>query len=238
MHHHKSGNFINHQFYSVVREVLLGQQQQQQLHEQHVITTETVTVDDRKRSNKRRVHDSITGCPNITVDVDYVTRPPTHPRKDKKRREKNRERLKQPHRHLTIDTTTTTTATATSTTDKIILVKLNPTDFFCDLTTNVDVFYSSTNAHASAKFIFLIRDPLDMAISNYLFHSQYPTPEKWVHKYKPCESFNRELYEFIVTGTSTSPSSCCDVRFWSFMVREFGGGSVNFTRAIIPLFVS
>jgi len=51
-----------------------------------------------------------------------------------------------------------------------------------------------------------------MAISNYLFHSQYPTPEKWVHKHKPCESFDRELFEFVVTGTSTSTSPAAPLK--------------------------
>jgi hypothetical protein len=39
-----------------------------------------------------------------------------------------------------------------------------------------------------AKIIHFVRNPFDMALSNYLYHSQEPTPEKWVHKDDPCHA--------------------------------------------------
>lgn len=36
------------------------------------------------------------------------------------------------------------------------------------------------------KIIHFVRNPFDMALSNYLYHSQDPTPEKWVHVDDPC----------------------------------------------------
>ena len=37
-----------------------------------------------------------------------------------------------------------------------------------------------------AKIIHFVRNPYDMVLSNYLYHSQEPTPEKWVHEDDPC----------------------------------------------------
>lgn len=37
------------------------------------------------------------------------------------------------------------------------------------------------------KILHLVRNPFDMALSNYFYHSQIPTPEGWVHNHNPCE---------------------------------------------------
>ncbi len=36
------------------------------------------------------------------------------------------------------------------------------------------------------KIIHMVRNPYNMAISNYFYHSQVPSPEKWVHWARPC----------------------------------------------------
>lgn len=39
----------------------------------------------------------------------------------------------------------------------------------------------------STKIVHMVRDVIDMALSNYLYHSQDPTPEMWVNKnFNPC----------------------------------------------------
>ncbi len=38
------------------------------------------------------------------------------------------------------------------------------------------------------KIIHFVRNPFDMVLSNYFYHSQDPTPEVWVHTDNPCES--------------------------------------------------
>ena len=39
----------------------------------------------------------------------------------------------------------------------------------------------------STKIVHMVRDVIDMALSNYLYHSQDPTPEIWVKKkFNPC----------------------------------------------------
>ena len=56
---------------------------------------------------------------------------------------------------------------------------------------------SNTNTNTHVKFIHMIRDPFDMAISYYLYHSQYPTPEPFVKQVKdPC-LIDEEVFKFI-----------------------------------------
>lgn len=45
------------------------------------------------------------------------------------------------------------------------------------------------------KIIHMIRDPFDMALSNYFYHSQVPTPELWVTEdCNPCDTTYHDLY--------------------------------------------
>lgn len=37
-----------------------------------------------------------------------------------------------------------------------------------------------------AKIVHFVRDPFDMVLSNYFYHSQEPSPEKWVYEDNPC----------------------------------------------------
>jgi hypothetical protein len=56
-------------------------------------------------------------------------------------------------------------------------------DFFCD----VKELETSILAR-KAKIIHFVRNPFDMVMSNYLYHSQKPTPEEWVHRDDPCHA--------------------------------------------------
>ena len=42
------------------------------------------------------------------------------------------------------------------------------------------------------KVIHLVRDPFQMAVSNYHYHAQLPTPESWIQHQNPCDT---EYYE-------------------------------------------
>ena len=37
------------------------------------------------------------------------------------------------------------------------------------------------------KIIHLVRNPFDLALSNWIYHSQDPTPEDWVNSADPCK---------------------------------------------------
>ena len=43
------------------------------------------------------------------------------------------------------------------------------------------------------KVIHLVRNPFGMAVSNYHFHAQDPTPEPFVHTANPCESLTKHV---------------------------------------------
>ena len=44
-----------------------------------------------------------------------------------------------------------------------------------------------SSRHRGTKMIHLIRNPYTLALSNYFYHAQNPTPEDWVHRAQPCE---------------------------------------------------
>ena len=58
-------------------------------------------------------------------------------------------------------------------------------NLFCDLD-NTKILPSYT------RVLHMVREPLDWAMSNYLYHSQNPTPEKWIYTVDPC-SYNDEV---------------------------------------------
>ena len=48
---------------------------------------------------------------------------------------------------------------------------------------------NSQSTACGTKIIHMVRDPFEMALSNYFYHSQSPTPEDWVEKdYNPCDT--------------------------------------------------
>jgi len=90
---------------------------------------------------------------------------------------------------------------------KIHVIPFTAPDFLCDL--DQHEFFSQNHNEESrrqevgVKFIHMIRDPFDMAISMYLYHSQQPSPEYWVFKYDPCE-VNHEALRFWNTSSDTT----------------------------------
>ena len=59
--------------------------------------------------------------------------------------------------------------------------------------------------------VHLVRDPFDTAVSSYLYHSQDPTPEKWVYKLQgPCKADER-AQAFLADVLSIPPSALLNV---------------------------
>ncbi len=46
--------------------------------------------------------------------------------------------------------------------------------------------YSPPHEKRGIKIIHLVRNPYTLAISNWIYHTQYPTPESWVKSIDPC----------------------------------------------------
>jgi len=55
-------------------------------------------------------------------------------------------------------------------------------DIFCS-----DDDLLSAMSTKGTKIVHFIRNPFEMTMSNYFYHSQDPTPEKWVHTDEPCQ---------------------------------------------------
>jgi hypothetical protein len=53
------------------------------------------------------------------------------------------------------------------------------------------------------KIIHMVRDPFEMALSNYFYHSQQPTPENWVEK--DCNPCDTEYYDRYSKPTNSPP---------------------------------
>lgn len=81
-------------------------------------------------------------------------------------------------------------------------------DFYCKGDSFNDLLLTSSDdgdrgqGRRSLKVIHMIRNPFDMIVSNFLYHSQDPTPESWVHFRDPCDSFYR-----YADGTNVSLAS-------------------------------
>ncbi|KAL7534621.1 hypothetical protein ACHAXR_005998 [Thalassiosira sp. AJA248-18] len=48
-------------------------------------------------------------------------------------------------------------------------------------------YWEGSQSSTKVKIVHFVRNPFEMALSNYYYHSQEPTPEDWVHIDKPCE---------------------------------------------------
>ena len=74
---------------------------------------------------------------------------------------------------------------------------LTAPDFFCSIdelervlmpNSTMDML-SNKNRTVGTKIIHMVRDPFEMALSNYFYHSQEPTPESWVKDdCNPCDT--------------------------------------------------
>jgi hypothetical protein len=73
--------------------------------------------------------------------------------------------------------------------------RLTAPDFFCNL--QQESHQMPPPIHT--KIVHFVRDPIDMALSNYLYHSQDPTPEVWVSKpsFDPCKT-DVGLFQFVL----------------------------------------
>ncbi|EJK72781.1 hypothetical protein THAOC_05651, partial [Thalassiosira oceanica] len=61
-------------------------------------------------------------------------------------------------------------------------------DFFCSDSEVLDsMLDKSKQGKKTTKIVHFIRNPFSMVLSNYFYHAQSPTPEKWVHTDEPCE---------------------------------------------------
>eukprot|EP00571_Detonula_confervacea_P000592 CAMPEP_0172320304 /NCGR_PEP_ID=MMETSP1058-20130122/40238_1 /TAXON_ID=83371 /ORGANISM="Detonula confervacea, Strain CCMP 353" /LENGTH=445 /DNA_ID=CAMNT_0013035539 /DNA_START=148 /DNA_END=1485 /DNA_ORIENTATION=+ len=88
----------------------------------------------------------------------------------------------------------------------IIHVQAAP-NFFCD--TNILVEYLLRNDNMfqekkGVKIIHLVRNPFSLAVSNWIYHAQYPTPELWVKSIDPCTEelwFDRQSLGDLVRPT-------------------------------------
>ncbi|KAL7541686.1 hypothetical protein ACHAXR_011693 [Thalassiosira sp. AJA248-18] len=88
----------------------------------------------------------------------------------------------------------------------IIAVQAAP-NLFCD--TNVLAEFLLRNGDIykekkGVKVIHLVRNPFDLAVSNFIYHAQFPTPEVWVKKIDPCAEelwFDRQTMGDLVGPT-------------------------------------
>jgi len=60
-------------------------------------------------------------------------------------------------------------------------------NLFCSSQALIKYLNLSGGRRQGVKIIHMVRNPYHMAISNYFYHAQIPTPERWIHKAMPCE---------------------------------------------------
>jgi len=84
-------------------------------------------------------------------------------------------------------------------------------DLFCSVD---DLLDAMSLAKAGTKIIHLIRNPFEMTLSNFFYHSQTPTPEKWVHTDKPCQHLypnNKSLSSYIASTLTSWARNRTDI---------------------------
>lgn len=70
----------------------------------------------------------------------------------------------------------------------IIHVQAAP-NFFCDSNVLAEYLLRNNNVlkdKKGVKVVHLVRNPFSLAVSNWIYHAQYPTPELWVKNVDPC----------------------------------------------------
>lgn len=97
---------------------------------------------------------------------------------------------KQPKRQHNETTGCPLFSTASNTTVHVVTAP----DFFCPI---------NDFLQRDAKIVHFVRNPIEMALSNYLYHSQKPTPEPWVisKQLNPCH-YNPEFFKYILQELS------------------------------------
>ncbi|KAL7521988.1 hypothetical protein ACHAWX_006684 [Stephanocyclus meneghinianus] len=79
----------------------------------------------------------------------------------------------------------------------VIHVQESP-DFFCGVEEMARILLheekygtnrnSTNDSRVGTKIIHFVRNPYSMALSNYYYHAQVPTPEPWVKNHHPCKT--------------------------------------------------
>ena len=92
----------------------------------------------------------------------------------------------------------------------VVSVQAAP-DFFCDAPVLAEYLLRSEDATTGkkrgVKVVHLVRDPFSLAVSNWIYHAQYPTPELWVKSVDPCAEelwFGTQAYRDLVGPTLLS----------------------------------
>jgi hypothetical protein len=180
-------------------------------------TFKLITTSTPLDEGSQRRHDSETGCPKYKLFDDKVGRGRGIMRRRKfdkddnsheKRNDEGREIMRRrreirKEQRMQHDTTLLRTGNNNNNTVRSILhlYPMTAPNFFCalddDNNNNELIMQLLQKNNNSVKFIHMIRDPFDMAISYYLYHSQKPTPEKFVDEVKdPC-LVNKNVLKFI-----------------------------------------
>ena len=84
-------------------------------------------------------------------------------------------------------------------------------DLFCSVD---DLLDAMSLAKAGTKIIHLIRNPFEMTMSNFFYHSQTPTPEKWVHTDDPCQHLypnNKSLSSNVIPALTSWARNRTDI---------------------------
>jgi len=84
-------------------------------------------------------------------------------------------------------------------------------DLFCSVD---DLLDTMSLAKAGTKIIHLIRNPFEMTMSNFFYHSQTPTPEKWVHMDEPCQHLypnNKSLSSYVIPALTSWARNRTDI---------------------------
>lgn len=75
----------------------------------------------------------------------------------------------------------------------MVYVQAGP-DFFCDIDILAEELLQGGEKKRGIKIIHLVRNPFDMAVSNYKYHAQDPTPERWVKGLDVCSAQENPYY--------------------------------------------
>jgi len=66
-------------------------------------------------------------------------------------------------------------------------------DFFCHVNVLAEELLHGSTKKRGIKIIHLVRNPFRLAVSNYKYHSQFPTPERWVKGLDVCRAVEEPI---------------------------------------------
>mmetsp|Transcript_17111 Transcript_17111/g.31105 ORF Transcript_17111/g.31105 Transcript_17111/m.31105 type:complete len:396 (-) Transcript_17111:534-1721(-) len=83
----------------------------------------------------------------------------------------------------------------------VIYVQAAP-DFYCDVNVlAVELLHRGNDEKKGIKIVHLVRNPFRLAVSNYKYHSQDPTPERWVKELDVCAEVDNPIYPDLLMPT-------------------------------------